>query len=398
MMSKKWIATLILVVVLPLAALAWHRSSWNVWEQLPPSGEIRVVLNPVADTTGGQATALTHFLPLPASATHYLPHVQRLGYSQTGTQHFLLLAPKVSALFSLPTQLVQDGWHVERSGLLIRAWDGNDVPATPNPVSAFFTSLAKAIIGRYNGRPWAVGSVETSLHPALPSSFRFSAQVGSRELLVHLTQDQHLPHVGQVAPLPNPEVYVSLPGEAFSRLSPAQEQLWSGLLQQKLHFTHTKPAIIAAVAHFSRATVALDGTSAAISVQGDTAAFIQQATTWLQEEDSHSRFVKKAFRLPDKTVGYEDVPGDAQAVLQPSATDPTCLIPQGNRTTLVLCRDDSHAVLATSTDYAKQFLTTPRTEWELSLRGPFLAAIPVSGLTKMAVIGSSEDLVAHLWW
>src|SRR3989344_1028274 len=73
---------------------------------------------------------------------------------------------------------------------------------------------------------------------------------------------------------------------------------------------HVESAVLA---QFERATFITSGTDQAALVVSDTAdQFSLAATTWVEEEDRRTRLVNRAFRLPDGTIGYERIPGEAR--------------------------------------------------------------------------------------
>ena len=399
MSSRGWLLGILAgIAILFFIAASWHVSPWFVWELLPESKDFQLVIDPSSDKTKGKAAATLSFLAPQQRWEEYQGLVRRFGYSTSGTTETLVLVPLLSTYTPLQTALQQDGWTIEHLGWVIRASRGTNA-VLPSMGQAYRNSLLGVLRGPYSAHPWAIGHTSPAVQPLVPYPISFRADTRPREVLVTLDSGPLLPGPGIAEPPLTSDVVIFIPSSAAQTLPPPYKTLWEELIAQSFDFKYTKPAFLSDLSTFDHLFIGKEGDQMVMGSSGNVDAFIKTAHGWLQEEERRTRITTRSFRLPDGTTGHERVPGPAQPVLTPSATDPHCFIPLEERTKLFMCWKDDLAVLATSIAAANQALSIPRTStWNISLSRPWTANLPLPALERLSLSSQGTAIQAHLFF
>jgi hypothetical protein len=353
--------------LIALLVLYTLTSLWWAWFSLPDR-QAGLPIDQVVDSRFAldlrrAPSAAEDLFALPAAAG-FVTREARLAVWEVGTQENddrLVFLPRWHRLLAAKAAAQRQGWQVERSGLVLRAWQGTQRPAWPSLLQTAASTL-RTLIRDSVRHPGALVALPAGTLPGMADPVMAVFWRGTDQLRVRITptvpsESAGVDKLSSAAPQVD-ELSVALPGHSLGLLPPAYSAAWSKILHEKLHFSLTRPDILRYVSQFSQVALRVSGSEAGLGVYSAPEAFATAATNWVQEEERRQRPAQRAFRLPDGSLGYEKVPGEAISVWSEVVED-GCQTPLSGRTTLWLCRSDSAAALATSKAVAQQLLIAP---------------------------------------
>ncbi|MEX1997660.1 MAG: hypothetical protein WEA04_03215 [Candidatus Andersenbacteria bacterium] len=368
---------LLLVLLLYL-----NTSLWLTWALLPasPAG------GPAGRQADGQAPAriqaaldigrldnrlLTQLMPyIPGELQELVPASTKLSWADYGGEQVVVLIPRLTQQLTIAEYLEREGWEVTRFGLALRlhrpasAVKAIRLPTLPEAGQDYISRL---VASRWPTMPAAVVVIEPgspaaggpAVIPSLSQSLTLVARAHQQDVHLLFLSGQEEIHHGRLASVPTVDtavVELTVPGAWLARVPPALQTKWNELIRHKLGLTLTRPNILAELATASWATVQFAGDDIVLGVKSDPGAFKDRITAILQEEERRSRLATKPFRLPDGTIGYEKVPGEARPIFHPTAND-NCYMPTIDRPRLWLCHSSEWATVGSSEVQARQVLT-----------------------------------------
>ncbi len=269
-----------------------------------------------------------------------------------GEGETLVLLPNILGQLRLRAELMEAGWQVQRLGWYIYATKGA-APVTGTQVRQAGKSLVAAQL--------------QSREPLYPSGLLEVAQAGTQQveplLLVVVKKGTVFrvasasvargAYAGRVVVPASESWQVSAAGQLWQK---GEAEVWHEVLWQQFGFKNTRPHIQALLAQLPQAAlVSAESDQLALVAEDPTQQLVLAATAWVQEEERRTRLVNRAFRLPDATIGYERVPGEAQPVFGPTDSR-GCQGPLERRTTLWLCQRDGVTAVGTSEAVVQQVL------------------------------------------
>lgn len=354
-MSPRWLRfTLIacLLALLCVSLVGWLASSiWVVWHLVPTATW------KVAATAEGVA-ALPASLPFPEAVRVAAAQSWRIAYIPV-PQPTLVLLPSLLNQRQLPRELAALGWQVQRFGPYVVA--SEVAPAAPVSGRHVGHALQNAVVTLLTSRwPMLPAVIVQRNQPLAGLSHPFFAVASGNQSEFHLAISPSETTPPLAAPrLTTPSsdtLQISAPGDFWSRFLPEQ---WNALLWREFGFIRTRPAMSQVLGTFPQATVFKQGDSVALVAYGAGEQFNVTVNSWVQEEDRRGRLVSQVFRLPDGTLGYEKVPGEALAVFSPPDAQ-GCRTGLEQRTSLWLCQGADQSVVATAKEAALTALAYPR--------------------------------------
>lgn len=356
-MMQRWRRTFFGIGLITLlvggAAFGLLASLWLPWH-LIPDGDSKVAW------TGSALAVLPPLGALPPALDHVAQTAWRGVYQQTGSAAAMVVLPRPRFQRLTPAVLAQAGWQVQRLGPYIYAARGEN---TLRPLRAAATATLQSL----TTSPWPAspaGIIQVAPQGVLgqPLVAVITASGTTWRVVVDHSLTAPRGRHTRLADTSTAGTIIGAPGVVWQRLP---ENLWDDVLRLGFGFTRTRPAItrtLGTTAHSTiyKTTQGVGGEELAVVAQDPAEQFALAATTWIQEEERRGRLVNRSFRLPDRTQGFEKVPGEALPVF--TAPDSMgCRGPLEARTTLWLCRRDTFTALATTRDHALAALAGPRT-------------------------------------
>lgn len=318
----------------------------------------------------------------------------------------LIGIPKIGRQATMRSKLQRESWSVRRLGLLLIAYKphGNtmqeaqqkgvlfalrdtfykvalqQLPMRPNmlfqmiPVSAHEQSVALYVEDQLEGFHAVVSMQETGFLS------------GKNERINRKTIEKNTS-------------FVSLQTDVLERISNRFNAIIQSEIAKSLGFKKTNPNIIGDLLSLGPLTIAKKGDAVAIGVflMSDTPA--EYMNQWISAEQSVRHPEKRAFTLPDKTVGYEYIPGETSARFALNKGNNSCLPSEGYDETVFLCGQDRAVVFTNEELLGKDllsFLQAQQAGWNGVIQGELLAALGL-GSAFHRIEYSGEDSLIEIW-
>jgi len=318
------------------------------------------------------------------SVPSLISHTKRFSYVQQDSSTTIALVPTNPFLFKARNQLInqlkQDNWQITNYGLIII---GNTT-TTPTRHSLRQTTsqaIAKLTSRQYPSQPNVIANIKANTWPLLSHDTALIGIITNRNRELKTIIAPRLSDIPPFSisgpPLPNQEDFLSfsLPGATIQSVSTQLANDWNRLLHQRLGFINTKPPLVDFLGKVQTSSLAITDEQTSLAIIGDPSYLNSAWEHWLQDEEAYSRPQRKAFRLPDRTLGYELVKGDSQPVLaQPDSSG--CRRPINETIKLWLCQNNQGLAVGTNRDttlHALDSITT--TAQQVSIGNHYLQQI-----------------------
>jgi hypothetical protein len=284
-----------------------------------------------------------------------------LVYVQDGAQEYITGIPRVSKQFVAASILQSTGWTPHRVGWIIL---GNRERKDEGEVRSYgITKALKAF-------------TKATLVKRLPMSpvLVVRTQAGERPIAFHTTYSKGTMHVvasndsfefvgGTAIQRKGEEstekgLFVALPSYMLSLINQEFLLTLESSIAQSLHFEKTTPSLLTSIPFGKGIYLGMQHEDIAIGTEEAGDAFTTKISERMNAEQGNRHPSKKAFSLPDRTIGYEYVPGAANVRFNASESSAsTCLPSEGYDEKLFLCGTQEAAILASREDTGKQLLT-----------------------------------------
>lgn len=428
-MHRKVISVLALGVVAAflITLVVAHLSIWFLWELLPPPshgppGTIQIAINQKYPT----ASFFIHHLTATSLAPALTPlaSASLFAISQTPASTTLVAIPDNPFLFrdrrSLTKQLREAGFRTERLGLLIIAQQGNsDEPADIVRASlgqAARQTARRLLSSTLSARPFLIASADAGTIPFLDNSLIvIGTAKGNDVQLITAEQTINFHTTDLIAPpLPKDadELKLALPSHVLATIPDALNRIWNNALLDRLGFTNTQPDIMNHLAQYDSLVIQLTKNDVTIALAGNQELFTSTVKIWLQAEEAYTRQRQRVFRLPDGTLGYEQVPGEIREVFSNSvdancrheayprladAADTGRPVRGPDMKNFWLCAKDNQVVLSSNYATAQTAIQEPPPtpgNWYVTLGSQHLADLALP-LQAAAASGTDTQAIIH---
>lgn len=397
-LQTKAVALLSLLGIVLIASLVYliHTSAWFLWATLPEA-DVQVFL----DRSGSVGPALD------AAAEKYqfgeqLPFEAlkstRFVYGVSPGRRHVALVPEFGEFAQISADARREGWEVKRVGRLLIAQQSQ--VTTPLSASSSWQLFGQGLQGWISIwvneglplKPVAAARLQSGSLPGISSPLRVIATQNRRKITFQLAREDAWPQAISAPDLfiGSPDVVASGPTTLLAGLPESLHQDWNQFLRTQFQFTHTRPDFMGDLAPFGQFLVVSTGSQTVVGAPYGFGQLAAQAQTWLGDEVAASRPVAQPFLLPDRTLGYEQRPGEAPSIFRPPNAE-TCTESNLTGTPFHLCRSGEHGLLGTGSSSLlplQQALTQDSDTWYLELGPSRLSGLPGSP-TRLQATGNT---------
>lgn len=281
--------------------------------------------------------------------------IYRMTYSKSSSGEYVSIIPRLRSQFQTATALRASGWEPVRVGWTIFAVRGGKV--RPSVWRGIKEEAKMALLHQL---------------PVSPVFFFRSAQQESPLLAVHASKERggvrgvisiDSQEFTPLSPATFNERYsyqkeliVSLPSNVFRSINNDFLITLEKALAQKFQFEKTTPSPISWIPEGEQLYLIANSEHVAIGVLQNGAIVGTRVLASMEKEQGHRHPRRKAFPLPDRSIGYEYVPGAANLRFMPGQGAADCLPSEGYDETLFLCGKKDGAIVASSEDMGKRLL------------------------------------------
>lgn len=334
------------IVLICIISVHLFTSLWFVWNLLPADGDIAYAgattdlpIQPLLDAF---ATSSVSPVILPTD------QIRRFSVSLQGDTQVAVVVPTLRGQKNVQRKLAADNWRVERFGLVLRAVHGNTT--LPSLGQATTQTIFSLMASRHSIAPTLIIRLSSAVVPALQNKTYVVGSWYDGWLRLSISETNRKSRV-TVQPYRGDGLHIRVPGHTLNSIPTRLRPAWNIAIGHALGFTATTPDLIGYLAQYEVVEITMQETGSSVAVTGAADAFTAAATTWVQAEDSYHNPVRQAFRLPDRSLGYERVSGPTRDVFM--AEQEGCLAPRPDRATTWICRTSDGATLATSQELAR---------------------------------------------
>ncbi len=334
----------------------------------------------------------------------YPDKIRRIAMNTTPGYVAAALVPESPFLFSAQRaateHLRKSGFKTGRVGLVIIAYKQLPGSGRHDPVKIDFkwsdvgSAARKAVFcllsRRLPARPLLIGRIGADRIAFSDETLYILATVRSEGMNLFVAgAGSGFFYQPGVAPPPvgEEELLVALHSKVLSVIPEELRRGWNNSILAKLGFVETKPDIINYLGRInSRIIIDITEENATIAAVDKSGDFVSTAKDWVQQEERHTRPRRRAFRLPDGTLGYEMVPGQIRSLFVDIFDSGGCRRAsfaarkaskqqQGQEIEFWLCAADGRVALGSSRDMALsgvKELLSPQRHWRVVVGTAYL--------------------------
>ncbi|MEK7499642.1 MAG: hypothetical protein AAB649_03480 [Patescibacteria group bacterium] len=273
----------------------------------------------------------------------------RFVYTKDGQAQYIVGIPKVLHQLSLAQELRAQSYTVHRLGYILLASKGS-TETSSNSFMALGKTLSAVFI---HGLPISGEFILQNSNTGSESNALYIEQNSSSlHAVVHTNSSNFIR--GNTKRLPEkstqPEAtFITLQKNALNVFPTEFIAAVESKVSELMHFTKTHPKTLQSLLSENESVIlSIKESSVALGVVSNgekTAGLIQ---SWMDAEQGTRHPQKKAFSLPDKSIGYEFIPGKSNAHFSiTKGVGTTCLPTQDYDEQLFLCGKDNILVVAT---------------------------------------------------
>lgn len=367
----------------------------TMWALSPEKSVLRILYDQTQDKgglifTASQKMDVQKYLP---GSLHEIP-VNRFVYSRAAASEEIVIAASIWHQASIQQVLMNNGWQVKRFGLLIRAARGENLPE-----NASFRELA----GKFYQAPIPARAVAlvsftpTSSNKDVQSLLGYIRWETPTRLALNLTKNSKVSKRYAFPNFQNKKLQVALPSAVLSYLPEKNTAPWETVIQKKLGFEKTHPNLRELIAKEQGVTLVMDGDNLGLGIQTQNPAAVANIfKAWFASEEAHRHPNRRAFRLPDGTIGYEKTAGAAAPAFPSEFDHENCLESLLPDLKVWLCKGESSLSLSSQKSIAQQVRSAlPGATWVLQLGQEYAESLPFANLES--VVASGDEAGGMLW-
>lgn len=280
-------------------------------------------------------------------------YYQSVSYNADDSGEYMALIPRLRYQLTAKARLSTSGWHVSRVGwILVASRARPDAGIAMREYGLWSAVIAQAKASVYGKLPLSPLFIFRTKQAGMsPIAIYASREAGgvtgvaSIDAFEFMASDQHIKHSNVSG---EDTMIVALPSNVLAAMHSDFSEALERLIAQFLHFQKTAPALLSSLPAGEDIYLTKNATDIAVGVRTQGEAFGRTSIDAMNAEQGQRHPKKKAFALPDNSVGYEYVRAAADVGFAPGGTTNGCLPSERYDETLFLCGKQEAAVLASS--------------------------------------------------
>lgn len=369
--SVSFIVVAVIAVVIASVILI-NISSLFIWYLLPQGDGLKVVVNSCNESDKPIAAFRAAFGS--EEVIEYMQDCHRVGVGISDGVEVIIVQPLLRHQWSIGSRLENSGWKVERIGLLVaasRSAGGYNALSVSSMVDAAYNALAMSLTSNTPLDPSLIASTK------LPEGYDDEGLItivgssGGGQLKVLIGEDiESLLSAKRVKRYaPDDGLYVALPSHIMSLLPLPLQSAWNSALIKRFGFTAISPEMITYLSQFEEMNIRISDEDALIAVVGPLESVMEGVSKWLEEEEGRRKPKRKAFKLPDGTLGYEQVPSQVGDIIQ--LEEDGCYQAKNSFIKIRVCSSGDRVFISTNEQWIKDWKSVVLDEsgWTVSMKG-----------------------------
>ncbi len=376
-------------------------SLWFLFALLPETGKearrIGYEDAALAFTGSRMREAVRKTIPVPEES---ITNVRSIVYQQDDRGETVIVIPRLSAQTTVRSRLDEDGWVSRRLGLIVIAYksSGQGVNAQGvRPIRALGKVFQKVALQRLPLHPQAAFQLISSDSNGQSVAMYAQKNQGGIHGVISLQQGNFLPGTrGRTEGSYNSQEtsFVSLQSDILSIIPNNFQAILETALAKDLGFQKTSPAILSDLLAIGPVTIAKRGEESAVGMFSEDSAIAERMNTWIAAEQSVRHPQRRAFALPDNTIGYEYIPGKVETSFSLNEGKNNCFPSRGYDEQVFLCGQGNAVVFADEEkigDELVSFLQVAKRAWRGNIQGELLHAMGIEEGIKAIEYAGDEN-------
>jgi hypothetical protein len=308
----------------------------------------------------GKSGNMLYQQELEAMVPNVLAKYGRVVYANFSEAEYIVGIPRIVSQRIIAEELTRDSWEVRRFAYIVyaRRTKGNELPpAHMIPIRAMGKTILAVAWKRLPAYPQfiAQGTVSSQEFSVFVEESRIGlygvVRTGSSEF--RRVRMRRGAHDGES----NETSYVAIQRDLLQVLPEHIKTRVENKVSEAFRFIKTRPNILEHVFMLTpEAVIATNGDSIAIGIRSIEQKAADYMHEWIHTEQGVRHPEKKAFYLPDNTIGYEYIPGSSNASFSLNKANNGCLPSEGYDEQLFLCAKDDILVMTSSDVLGEELL------------------------------------------
>jgi hypothetical protein len=400
-MQKKYLISGVVagISIILLTAIILINSPWFLWHIIPQEGSIRISAN--TSLISPLAHVVREYNPAVVDITPYIIPARRIAYVRQGEEEVIVLAPKLTHFQEAREVLTNQGWHQLQWGLFLigrrEALNSNLIakPSVSRTLSAFFASL-NSVIKHIGNKTVAISQVRGGSIAGVTSDLAAltiyskegiytKAELSTLDIPSFTPKDRE-----EITKISSEERDVLALSSKMLAYIPNQKNELIGETLKNIGFSITVDKITIDASRFSSLLVTRNGNSQALGVKEDKTGFITQAKKWVGNEEGYNYPQKRAFKLPDGTLGYEMVPSKPTSGW--TNTGDSCEYLTGKEKTWWICAGTDSAAISNIKQNAQDILSGVSNQYQILKIAKIREDQPQNRIKSVIAIIKEEEI------
>ncbi len=317
--------------------------------------------------------------------------------------------PTLRYQFTARERLKQSGWQVERIGWLLRAQRGDNQQPGKNAlqqagraVQFLFRHVAKQ---EQPFQPLALVAVQAKSLPLFDRDYVAVISLNKDTISVKAAFDTYswdsVPAGGiraTSAGLGSEQLFVLIPGKMFGRIPDKIFEETEARWLEDFGFRKTKPPLLSEFITQPQLFLRRSTREIAFGIEGDSQLFMKRIKEWFGKEVARDDPVRRAFNLPDGTVGFEYVAGKPVQPFTSSKSREGCEVATIRARQTWLCRAADFVILSSPDPVENdQMEVSDDGWWRINVPSQLLTSAVFSHISRVEAEGSDTYLKASLY-
>ncbi|MBI3255902.1 MAG: hypothetical protein HYZ63_02930 [Candidatus Andersenbacteria bacterium] len=350
-------------------------STWFYWSLLPTTGNIAISAE--SGRHLGSFIALADSAALPAEhVMMYTRVASRLAYTDGPNGQFLIMLPKLLLHGQAKEMVIKEGWQYQKFGIMLIAkrGTGSEELGAKTQVSsivrAFWLPWQQLLWHGQAFRPPVVIVAKPDAINGLKNGLVATSQYQEGGVYAKITftypatpEFSEIQHINKATADNNtPYNFLALQRQMLAYIPTRQKNTLLHSIISQIGFTKTNDRLVKEVADMPSITLYQNAGHASLGSQENAEVFMKTARAWVESEDAYNYPQRRAFKLPDGTLGYETRPSkpDSNWV----NTDNNCQYFNGKEKTWWVCSANGKAVLSNTQAAASQAISHQQTGYQ----------------------------------
>lgn len=293
----------------------------------------------------------------------FIPRVSgeysRFVYKKDEQGQYIAGVPKLTSQLSIVKRLEAQSWKVRRIGWIVIARNSSTAAMPESRISYAAKNVLHAItVGHLPLNPVSI----IQLNVGVENPFSLYAEKNYKGL--HLTINKQSADFfrgdsGRMKknPLLEETTFVALQRDVLPYMPSGFLNAIERKLSDAMRFTKTNPRMLEGFLSKGLVEIAINKDSVAIGVISTDSSPASLVNEWINTEQGTRHPKKKAFSLPDKTLGYEYIPGQSNAYFSLNKEKNRCLSSENYDENVFLCGKDQVVIFSSDEAIGTQLMS-----------------------------------------